>query len=670
MPEPAERIEELTRQINHHNYLYYVEARPEISDQQFDRLLRELEALEKAYPHLARPDSPTQRVGGQPVSGLKTVAHRVPMLSIGNAYNLAELREFDARVRKDLGLATVRYVVEPKIDGASISLIYVDGVLTTAVTRGDGERGDDVTHTMRTAGGVPLRLRGEKPPPYFEARGEVYITRSDFAARNAELKARGEKEAANPRNLAAGSLRMLDPREAATRKLRLFAYSTGYVEGIELRTQMETLEVLRRLGFPVAPGIEACQGVEAVAAACEAWAAKRFDLPFDIDGLVAKVDDLKARDRLGATAKHVKWAIAYKFEEEQALTKLLAIDISVGKYGEQTPVARFETVNLCQTNVSFANLHNAAMIREKDVRVGDTVIVVKKGEIIPYVVGVVKEARTGSEVPFEFPKQCPRCGAEVRLNDTGNNYVCTGTHTCPAQLQGRIESFAKRSRMDISGLGESMAEELVSRGLVKTVADLYTLTEEQLLTIPGVKEKKARNLLKGIEESKGRGLGRLLGGLSIPNVGEEMGPLLAQAFPSLDALLAASEEQLAAVPGIGPVRARSVRSFFDCPEGQALVKGLREAGVKLTEDVKAAPSSASVAPLAGKTVVVTGVLTKYKRHEAEALIEAKGGKVASSVSKSTSFVVAGADAGSKLAKARELGVEVIDEAELERRAGV
>ncbi len=759
---PAQRIDELTTLINHHNHLYYVESRTEISDQEFDRLLAELERLEKEHPAWARPDSPTQRVGGAPVSGLKSVKHKVPMLSIGNAYDAAALREFDGRVRKELGAsAKVRYVVEPKIDGASISLIYIDGVLTTAVTRGDGETGDDVTHNIKTAGGVPLRLRGTRPPKYFEARGEVYITKSDFAARNAELKARGEKEAANPRNLASGSVRMLDPREAATRKLRVFAYTTGHVEGLELKSQMETLEKLKELGFAVTPGIETCDDIEAVVKCCEAWAAKRFDLPYDIDGLVIKLDDLKMRDRIRPTAKHVKWAVAHKFEEEQGITKLLEIEIHVGKYGEQTPVARFEAVNLCQTNVTHASLHNAAQVKEKDIRVGDSIVVVKKGEIIPYVVRSLKEARTGEEKPFEFPRACVVCGSPVRINDSGNLYVCTATATCPAQLAGRLESFAKRTRMDIEGMGETMAEQLVASGLVKTVADLYTLTEEKILTLPRTGKKTAQNLLRGIEASKSRGLGRLLGGLSIPNVGEEMGPLLAKSFPSLDAILAASEAELAAVPGFGPVRAKSIRAFFHCDAGRALVAGLRAAGVKLTEDVKTAPagpaavfagktivvtgtlanytratindritslgakagssvskstdlvivgtdagskfdrakelgvktvteeefeamvkdlqaragpaaggSVAAGGPLEGKTVVVTGTLMKYKRHDIERLIAEKGGKAGAAVSKNTSFVVAGEDAGSKLARARELGVEVIDEAEFDRRVGV
>lgn len=661
-PSPVKRIAQLRDELHHHNYLYYVEARPVISDQEYDRLIKELQTLESAHPEFASLDSPTQRVGGAPVDSLKTVVHKLPMLSIDNAYNVEELRAFDARVRKELRVPHLRYVVEPKIDGASLSLTYRNGLLDVAVTRGDGERGDDVTHNVRTAGGVPLRLRTTNPPPYFEARGEIYITKADFAARNTLLKARGEKEAANPRNLAAGSLRLLDPKEAVSRKLRLFAYSTGHVEGIEIKTQTQTLEHLHEFGFHVTPDITICESIEEVVASCEKWAERRFELGYDIDGLVIKIDDLSLRDRLGTTAKHVKWAIAYKFEAEQGITKLLDIEISVGKYGEQTPVAHFETVHLCQTNVSNASLHNAAQVREKDIRIGDTIIVVKKGEIIPYVVRPLKELRTGAETPFEFPSTCVACGAPTKLNETGNIYLCTAVHTCPAQLQGRIESFAKRDRMDIVGLGEEMCKALVSSGLVRTVADLYTLTEAKLLTLPRTGKRSAQKLLEAIAQSKGRGLGRLLAGLSIPNVGAEMGPLLAEAFGSLDAILTAPLERLASVSGFGPVRAASVKAFFDSPEGKELIAGLQTAGVKRTEDAKVRTRPAV---LAGKTVVVTGTLVKYKRADIESQLTDMGAKVGSSVSKNTDLLIVGAEAGSKLDKAKALGVRTLSEEEYE-----
>jgi DNA ligase (NAD+) len=665
-PTPAERIAELRRVIDHHNYKYYVEAMPEVSDKEFDRLLDELCDLEAKHPELVTPDSPTQRVGGQPIPGFKTVAHRVPMLSIDKATDAAGLREFDARVRKALGKEKTRYVVEPKIDGVAISMTYRGGKLEAGVTRGDGERGDDVTHNLRTIPSVPLHLRGDAPPALFEARGEIYMTKANFARLNEQQKSAGEKAHANPRNLTAGTLKLLDPKLCAQRPLSLFAYSTGAVEGLVLRTHTEVLEALKRFGFPVNPEIRAFDTIDEVIAHCEAFAERRFDLPYDIDGLVIKLDDLKQRDRLGATAKHVRWAIAYKFEAEEGITKILDIEISVGKYGEQTPVARLAPVLLAQTTVQYASLHNAAQVKEKDIRVGDTAVVVKRGDIIPYVERVLTELRTGAEKPFVFPEKCPVCGAPTRLNETGVGYVCTATATCPAQLQGRVESFAKRERMDIAGMGEEMAKALVAAGLVKNVADLYKLTEEQLLTLDRVGKKSAQNLLAGIQASKSRGLGRLLGALNIPQVGENMGLLLAQAFPSMDKLLAATKEQLAAVAGFGPKRAESIWNFFHGPEGEQLVAELRAAGVKMTEEVRAPVSG----PLSGKTVVVTGTLAKYKRSEIEKKIVELGGKAGSSVSKATDYLVAGADAGSKLDKAKALGVTVLTEEEFEKLVGL
>lgn len=661
----AARTAELRRLVQHHNHLYYVEAAPEVSDKEFDRLLDELVALEKKHPELVTPDSPTQRVGGAPITGFKTVAHRVPMLSIDKCTTAQELREFDVRLRKLVGLKPVRYVVEPKIDGVAMSLTYRDGVLEAGVTRGDGERGDDVTHNLKTIGGVPLRLKTDSPPPLFEARGEVYMTKADFAKLNEQLKASGEKTAVNPRNFTAGSLKLLDPREAAKRKLRLFVYSTGAVEGLDLKTHEEALATLRAFGFPVNPEVKAFDDMAGIVEHCEKFAERRSSLPYDIDGLVIKLDDLKTRDKLGATSKHVRWATAYKFEAEEGITKILDIEISVGKYGEQTPVARLAPVVLAQTTVQYASLHNAAQVKAKDIRVGDTAVVVKRGDIIPHVEHVLPELRTGKEKPFVFAATCVACGAPTKLNDTNTTYLCTATATCPAQLQGRLESFAKRERMDIAGVGEEMAKALVQAGLVKKVTDLYTLTEEKLLTLDRVGKKSAQNLLAGVEGSKSRGLGRLLSALNIPNVGESMGLVLAKAFPSIDMLLAASKEELAKAEGFGPTRAASVWEFLHAPSGQELLADLRAAGVKLTEDIVAPTGGA----LAGKTVVVTGTLEKYDRNAIEALIEQHGGKAGSSVSKNTSYLVAGEKAGSKLAKAQSLGVPVLDEAAFLRMIG-
>jgi DNA ligase (NAD+) len=667
MSNVQQRITELRKEINHHNYLYYVEARTEISDREFDRLLEELKKLEAAHPELVTPDSPTQRVGGQPIAGFVTVKHRVPMLSIDNSYNAQDLRDWDARVRKELPSGEkVTYVVELKIDGVAISLTYEDGQLALAATRGKADEGDDVTHNLRTVRGVPLRLQTASPPKRFEARGEVYMTKADFARVNEEAKKKGKKTYENPRNLSAGSLKLLDPKLCAERPLRLFAYSLGAVEGITIKTHLELLELLRKFGFPVAPQFTSFDSIDEVIDYCQSWSDKRLTLPFETDGLVIKVNDLAQRNRIGSTSKVVKWAMAYKFEAEQAITKLLDIEISVGKYGEQTPVAHLEAVRLAGTTVQRASLFNAAQVKEKDIRVGDQVVVVKRGEIIPYVEYALHEARTGEEKPFEFPKTCPVCGAPTKLNDNANGYLCTATATCPAQLQGRLESFAKRARMDIAGLGEEMAERLVKNGLVQSVTDLYRLKKEQLVKLERVGDLSAQNLLDGIEASKSRGLGRLLAALNIPNVGERFGPELAKAFPSLDKLLAASKDDLARVPGFGPKRADSIYNFFHSTQGDKLVADLRELGLQLTEDVAPVPAAA---PLLGKTVVVTGTLKNHKRHEIEEKIEQLGGKAGSSVSKNTSFVIVGEDAGSKLDKAKELGIKTMTEDEFEALVG-
>lgn len=669
-PLPAVRIAELCKQINHHDFKYYVEASPEISDKEYDRLLEELQALEVAHPTLVAPDSPTQRVGGQPIEGFRTVVHRVPMLSIGKTNSDADLLEFDNRIRKLLGKQKYRYVVEPKIDGVAISLTYRNGLLDVGVTRGDGEKGDDVTHNLRTVGGVPLRLHTDEPPVLFEARGEVYMSKADFARLNQKNQESGEKIYANPRNLAAGSLKLLDPRECATRKLRMLAYSTGVVEGIELKSHLEGLETLKRFGFPV-PEVKTFESIAEVIACCKEWdvaeegqKARRFSLPYDIDGLVIKLDNLEQREQLGSTARDVRWATAFKFAAEEGITRVLDVVIHVGKYGEQTPVLTLAPVQLCGTTVQHVSMHNAAQMKQRDVRIGDTAIVVKRGEIIPYVERVLPELRTGEQVPYQFPANCPVCGAPTKLNETGNAYLCTATSTCPAQLQGRIESFAKRERMDIAGLGEEMARALVASGLVTRVADLYKLTEAKVLTLERTGKKTAQNLLAGIEASKSRGLGRLLSALSIYGVAESMAALLARAYPSIDLLLAASKEQLAQVEGFGPTRAESVYNYFHGSEGEQLVADLRAAGVKLTEDAPATTGAAAV--LTGKTIVVTGTLQKYKRHEIEKLITDLGGKAGSSVSKNTHYVVVGTDAGSKLVRAEELKIPILTEAEFDR----
>jgi DNA ligase (NAD+) len=664
-PATLARVHTLREQLHKHNYKYYVEAAPEISDAEFDRLLDELTALEKKHPELISPDSPTQRVGGQPIAAFHSVAHMVPMLSIDKCTTADEIRDFDTRLRKSADGSVVRYTVEPKIDGTAISLIYRNGVLEVAATRGDGKTGDDVTHNAKTIGTIPLRLNGPKPPALFEARGEIYMTKKEFEAFNAKLPA--ADKAANPRNLAAGTLKLLDPRICAERPLRFIAYSVGGLEGVELDTQVEVLAQLKQFGFVVNPETKVFDKIDDVIAHCESFLERRHSLDYEIDGLVIKLDDLSYRERLGSTAKHVRWAMAYKFKAEPGQTKVLDIEIHVGKAGEQTPVARVAPVQLAGTTVQYATLHNAAMLREKDVRIGDTVVMVKRGDIIPHIEFVVKEARTGDEKPFQFPEKCPSCGSPTKLNDTGNGYLCTNTDTCPAQLSRRVMKFAMRERMDISGLGEEMAAALVDSGLVKGVADLYKLTHKDLRTLEKVGDTSAQNLLDGINASKDRGLGRLLAGLSIPNLGETFGPVLAKALPSIEQILAASKEELSRIEGFGPKRAESVYNYFHSPSGEKLLADLRVAGVKLTEDVKA---STQPQIFAGKTIVVTGSLVNYDRKGIETLIAELGGKPGSGVSKNTDILIVGTQASnrassSKEDKARELGIKVLTEDEFE-----
>jgi DNA ligase (NAD+) len=669
---PTQRLGELRRQIDRHNHLYYVEAKPEISDRDFDRLLDELQKLEATHPELVTLDSPTQRVGGKPIDGFVTVTHRLPMLSIDNTYDADELREFDARVRKLLGGEAVEYVIEPKIDGVAISLVYEGGLFKVGATRGDGERGDDVTHNLRTLPDVPLKLKAKTPPTLFEARGEVYMTRDELIRVNRERTAAGEEPYANPRNLTAGTLKMLDPKLGAKRRLRLFAYGTGATDGVAVRTHLELLDLLKQFGFPVNPHARKCDSIDEVIAACNDWAEKRHDLPYDTDGLVIKVNDLAQRERLGIKSKSPRWVVAYKFAAEQALTKLKAIDVQVGKTGKLTPVARLDPVRLAGTTVSNATLHNAQEIIRKDIRVGDMVLVEKAGEIIPYVVRSEPKARTGSEKVFHFPKSCPVCGGAVEPDEDKVFYYCTSP-TCPAQLKERLRWFATRGAMDVEGLGEAVVEQLVDAGLVKSIPDLFRLTLDQIvdLKLTGEKatrrlgEKNGKSLIDGLEASKSRGLTRLLTGLGIRHVGEHVADLLAQMFGSADTLLAASADQLAQVEGIGPQRAASIHAFFQSTAGRKVIAELTQLGVKLTEVQRKKPTGG----LAGKTVVVTGTLTKYGREEIEGLIRQHGGKPAGSVSKKTDYVVAGEKAGSKLDKAKELGVKVLTEAEFEALIG-
>jgi DNA ligase (NAD+) len=663
MSSVAQRAEELRRQIQHHNHLYYVQAKPEISDREFDRLMEELQKLEEAHPELITPESPTQRPGGEPIKEFVTVTHRVPMLSIDNTYNPDELREFDRRVRRLVAGEAVTYVVELKIDGVAVSLTYEEGRFTQGATRGDGEHGDDITHNLKTIRDVPMRLNAEKPPTLFEVRGEAYMTREDLVRVNEERKKLGQEPYANPRNLTAGSLKLLDPKLCGKRRLRFFAYGHGAAEGIEIRSHLQLLEQLKKWGFHVNPHYQSFDDISAVIDYCATWEKRLGDLPFETDGLVIKVDDLGQRERLGSTNKAPRWVVAYKFEQEQAITKVLDIGVHVGKNGVLTPVAHLETVQLAGTRVSNASLHNADYIRTKDIRVGDTVVVIKAGKIIPYVLRAEHGLRTGKEKEFRWPERCPVCGSPVQPDDKKVFYYCTSKN-CVGQLKQKLRGFARRGAMDIEGLGEEMIAQLVDEGLVKSLPELYHLQLGQLLELERVGKKSGQNLLDGIEESKQRGLSRLLAGLAIPHVGEAVADLLAKKFGDINELMQVSADRLNQVEGIGPIMAQDIHTWFSEPEHRRIIEQLAKAGVKMTEAKRAKPAGGT--DVAGKTFVVTGTLKRYQREDIESLIRQLGGKAAGSVSKKTDYVIAGEKAGSKLDKAKELGVPVIGEEEFDK----
>jgi DNA ligase (NAD+) len=655
----------LCEEIEKHNRLYYQEAKPEISDKEYDKLLKELVDLEKKHPEIANANSPTQRVGGAPIDGFVTLKHRLPMLSIDNTYSPSELKEFDKKVCKGLGKDKPSYMVELKIDGVAISLIYENGILTAGVTRGDGEKGDDVTQNLKTVGGVPLKLNTKKPPALLEVRGEVYMARANFARLNEQRVKEGLDKFANPRNSTAGSLKLLDPKLCAARKLSLFAYAIGAMEGIQVKSQTETLKLLHDFGFPVNSNATQLDSIEEVVAHCESWNDKRHDLPYDTDGMVIKVNDLAQREKLGITTKSPRWVVAYKFAAEQALTRLLNIELQVGRQGTLTPVAHLDPVQLAGTTVARASLHNDDNLKTKDIRVGDMVVVEKAGEIIPYIVRSEPSLRTGKEKPFVFPKVCPVCGADVVKDAKGAFYRCTGTD-CVAQLKRRVRSYAARNAMDIENLGEEIIEQLVDTGLVKTLADIYKLGLNQLANLERMGEQSSRNLLDGIAASKSRGLARLLTGLGLRHVGENVADVLARKFISMKAFSQANEEELAAIEGIGPERAASIRGWFANTTNQELIESLEKAGIKMDESVSTVVASSA---LAGKSIVVTGTLVKYGREEIERRLRDLGAKASGSVSKKTDYLLAGEKAGSKLEKARELGVRIITEEEFEKLAG-
>ncbi|MDN5292861.1 MAG: ligase [Eubacteriales bacterium] len=654
--EARKRIEELRREIEHHDYLYYVLDRPEITDAQYDLLMQELARLEAMYPEFITPDSPTQRVGGKPAEGFATVTHRVPMLSLNNAFNEADLRDFDRRVRQLAGGEKVEYVVEPKIDGLAVSLIYENGRFVRGATRGDGEVGEDITANLRTIRSLPLRLR--QPVPFLDVRGEVYMPKKEFARLNAEREEAGEPPFANPRNAAAGSVRQLDPRVTAKRELHIFVYAIGLIEGRDVATHWEGLHLLRELGLPVNPHIYLAATIDEVLDYVNGWQEKRHQLPYEIDGMVVKVNSLSLQRAMGSTAKSPRWAIAYKFPPEQALTRVEDIVISVGRTGVLTPTAVLTPVRVAGSTVSRATLHNEDIIRQKDIRIGDTVIIHKAGDVIPEVVEVVKEKRTGAEKEFHMPSRCPACGSEVVRMEGEVAWRCINS-SCPAQLQEKIIHFVSRDAMNIEGLGPKLVVQLMRAGLVKDAADLYYLRYEDLVRLERMGPKSARNLLQAIERSKNASLGQLIFALGIRHVGAKAGKVLATAFRSMDRLMTASEEELMAIPEVGPKMAASIVAFFAREENRRLIERLRQAGVRMTEEETAAGDQ----PLAGKTFVLTGTLSSLTRREAGELIEKLGGKVTNSVSKNTDYVVVGENPGSKYDKALALGITLLTEEE-------
>jgi DNA ligase (NAD+) len=668
--DPARRIDELRQQIRHHENRYYVESAPEITDAEFDELLRELQALERDHPDLVSADSPTQRVGGRTAEGFASVRHAEPMLSLDNAYNENELRAFDERLRRGLEHVegAVRYVAELKIDGLSIALQYRDGRLVRAATRGDGTTGEDVTANVRTIKDIPHALK-DGPKGSIEVRGEIYLPRGEFERTNEEREEAGEPRFANPRNAASGAIRQIDPDQVRKRGLRAFLYQLVSRDGTP-ETHHQLLESLQQWGLPVEPHWKTLEGIDDVAAYCRDWAEKRSSgaraLAFDTDGVVIKLDDIALRARLGATSKFPRWAIAYKFPPEQAETTLTRIDINVGRTGAVTPFAVLEPVFIAGTTVSMATLHNANEVARKDIRDGDRVIVEKAGDVIPQVVRVVDPDRRDRAGRWQMPAACPRCQSTLVRGEDEVVWRCANT-SCPAKLQRGLEHFAARHAMNIEGLGESRIAQLIAGGLVASYADVYRLTQERLEQVDRMAEKSASNLLAQIERSKTRDFWRLIYGLGIRHVGERGAQALAGAFGTMDTLMAASREQLQAVPDIGPVVAAAVREYLDQPQNQTLIGELAAAGLQMTAPIM---SASAPGPLSGQTFVITGALPTMSREAATEAIQSRGGKVTTSVSRKTSHVVAGADPGSKLAKAEALGISVLDEAAFRKLLGL
>jgi DNA ligase (NAD+) len=673
----ATRIQRLKVEIRKHDQRYYVEATPTISDLEYDRLLDELKQLEIENPTLITSDSPTQRIGDAPVEYLEQVPHRVPMLSIDNTYQPEDLKAYLERTEKLLDGESVEWVMEYKIDGVAASVRYEDGELKLGLTRGNGEVGDDITHNIKTIHDLPLRLPVQHPPEVLEVRGEVYMTNSDLADLNLRQTKQGLDPFKNTRNVTAGTIRLLDPSIAAGRKLRFFCHGIGQANGLSSGNHLGFLQQLQEMGIPATPNVRLLKGTQEVMRAVEELDNQMPDLPFEVDGIVFKVNDFAQRERLGIRSKSPRWLIAYKFERYEAITKLLAVSVQVGKTGAVTPVAHLEPVNIADTTVSRASLHNADEVARLDIRIGDQVVVEKAGKIIPKVVRVEKHARVGDLPSWEFPESCPECEAKL-VRDDGGVYIRCPNPSCPAQLKQRILYFGSRPGMDIDGLGEEVVDLLLESRMITTYADLYRIREDDLAALVWPRKRKgkegklidvqfgglnAKKLVAGIEASRQRGLSRLLASLTIRHVGPRVAKLITRVFPNLDSLCNASVHELADIHEIGDAIAESVHAFCHSEYGQQTLRDLQDAGVSVSEEV---PDDVVESPLAGKTIVVTGTLQQFTRDQVKELIEKLGGRPSSSVSKKTDFLLAGDKAGSKLAKAQSLGVSVLSESDFQR----
>ena len=657
MTAPQERIKELTEQLNHHNYKYYVEDSPEISDFEFDAMLLELEKLEEQYPQFKSPNSPTMRVGGEAVSSFEKVHHDVEMQSLQKAFSKSELIDFDRRVKEQFPDA--EYVVEHKIDGLSVSLEYENGEFVRGSTRGDGITGEDVSENIRTIRSVPLTLKDKIP--FLEVRGEVFLSRDNFKRINDFLEASEQPTFANPRNAAAGSLRQLDPKIAASRNLDIFVFNIQQIRGVTITNHIDGLNFLKQQGFKTIMNNKLFKTIDAAFEQIQKIGEERGNLYFDIDGAVVKVNDFEMRRRMGTTSKFPRWAIAYKYPAEKQTTTIRDIKLQVGRTGVLTPLAILDTVRIAGSNVSKATLHNMDYIKDKDIRIGDTVVVQKAGDIIPAVVEVIKEDRSGNEKEFHMPDRCIECGAAVVREEGEAAYRCTGVN-CPAQRFRNILHFVSRDAMNIDGLGPSIIEQMLERDLIETAADLYYLKPESIADMDKLGEKSANNLIESLERSKTNPLYRLIFGLGIRHIGEKAAKLIANRYKTIDNLKKASVDELTAINDIGEKMAVSVVEFFSEPQNEEFLKKLENAGVKCVDDSE---ENAIDSRFEGKVFVLTGTLEKYKRSEASSIIESMGGKTSSSVSKKTDYVLAGAEAGSKLEKAEKLGVTVITESEFE-----